>query len=597
MADDSRLVDIASAVAEGSAIDWEAAAQTANDGSERAVVRELQVLARIADVVRTPQATLPIATTEPAEHLRVGEPWGHLRISEVIGEGSFGTVYRAWDRRLECEVALKLIKASGVSRAFDLARALKEARLLARVRHGNVVRVFGADSHRERFGLWMELIPGRTLEQVLVMQGQMGMSEVIPIGIDLCHALAAVHGAGLLHRDLKARNVLREEGGRIVLMDFGTGRDVGGTDTSDDLAGTPLYLAPELFAGAKPSAATDIYSLGVLLYHLVTGDYPVRGNTREDVESAHRTAKRQPLRDVRPDLSPAFIDVIERALAPDPRDRYQSAGQFGNALAAAAGSTYAQDDASSRSWRKWQISVAAGAVAALLAGLIMFGQRVADGRGAEASTEAMSNQPLPASTNERTAVPVNDSYEITASFYASRDGRDVKLSQGSRVRPGDKLFAVIDSSQPVFVYIINRDDAGQSFLLFPLPELDSANPLSARQKARLPGTMNGQQFYWHVTSVGGQEHFYLYVTPQRLAEFEQVMSALPRAELGRSVSNLPLSTAAIGVLRGVGGLSAVSSAPPSSAGTELAGVLPLGDDNESAEGVWARRISLQNPGE
>ena len=141
----------------------------------------------------------------------------------MIGEGSFGRVYRAWDTQLEREVALKLVKASGVSQAFDLARAIKEARLLARVRHPNVVRVFGADSHAGRFGLWMELIPGRTLGQVLMMHGPMSVSEAIPIGIDLCHALAAVHGAGLLHRDIKAQNVLREDGGRIVLMDFGTG--------------------------------------------------------------------------------------------------------------------------------------------------------------------------------------------------------------------------------------------------------------------------------------------------------------------------------------------------------------------------------------
>lgn len=597
MADESQLIDLASAVAEGSAIDWDKAEQTARDGSERAIVRELQVLSKIAEVVRTPHAAPPIGTPSPTEQLPVGELWGHLRISEVIGEGSFGSVYRAWDRRLECEVALKLIKASGVSRAFDLARALKEARLLARVRHRNVVRVLGADSHGERFGLWMELIPGRTLEQVLILQGQMGTSEVIPIGIDLCHALAAVHGAGLLHRDLKARNVLREEGGRIVLMDFGTGRDIGGTDTSDDLAGTPLYLAPELFAGAKPSAVTDIYSLGVLLYHLVTGDYPVRGKTRHDVESAHRTAKRQPLRDVRPDLSPAFIDVIERALSLHPGDRYQSAGQFGNALAAAAGSTYAQDDPSSKSWRKWQIGVAAGAVAAVLAGLVMLGQRVADDRGSEASTEVISNQPLPPSTSAQTAVPVNDSYEIAASFFALRDGREVKLSQGSRVRPGDKLFAVIDSSQPVFAYIINRDEAGQSFLLFPLPGFDSANPLSPRQKARLPGTQNGQQLYWQVTSIGGQEHFFLYVTPHRLVEFEQVLTALPRAELSRSVSSMPLPASALGVLRGVGGLSSLESSPTASAGADLTGVPPLRDENESAEGVWARRISLRNPAE
>jgi serine/threonine protein kinase len=596
VADDSRLIDIASAVAEGSAIDWDKAEQTARDGSERAIVRELQVLSKIAEAVRTPQVTSPIGTS-PAEHLRVGELWGHLRISEVIGEGSFGSVYRAWDRRLECEVALKLIKASGVSRAFDLARALKEARLLARVCHRNVVRVFGADSHGERFGLWMELIQGRTLEQVLIMQGPMGMSEVIPIGIDLCHALAAAHRAGLLHRDIKARNVLREEGGRIVLMDFGTGRHIDGTDTSDDLAGTPLYLAPELFAGAKSSAVTDIYSLGVLLYHLVTGEYPVRGKTRDDVESAHRTAKRQPLRDVRPDLSPAFIDVIERALSLHPGDRYQSAGQFGNALAAAAGSTYAQDDPSPKFGRRWQIAVAAGAVAALLAGLVMLGQRVADSRSSDPSTEVTSNQRVPTSTSAQTVVSVNDSYEITASFFALRDGHDVKLSQGSRVRPGDELFAVIDASQPVYVYIINRDETGQSFLLFPLPGFDPANPLSARQTARLPGTQNGQQLYWRVTSIGGQEHFFLYVTPHRLVEFEQVLTALPRAELGRSVSSMLLPTSAIGVLRGVGGLSSVESSPTASTGAELAGVPPLRDDNESAEGVWARRISLQNPAE
>ena len=101
----------------------------------------------------------------------------------------------------------------------------------------------------------MELIPGRTLGQVLKMHGPMSVSEAIPVGIDLCHALAAVHGAGLLHRDVKAQNVLREEGGRIVLMDFGTGHAIDGTrDAADSLAGTPLYLAPELFAGEKPSA-------------------------------------------------------------------------------------------------------------------------------------------------------------------------------------------------------------------------------------------------------------------------------------------------------------------------------------------------------
>ena len=354
-----------------------------------------------------------VATPHGGTELQLNEKWGHLRVSEVIGEGSFGRVYRAWDTQLEREVALKLVKASGVSPAFDLARAIKEARLLARVRHPNVVSVFGADSHAGRFGLWMELIPGRTLGQVLKMHGPMSVSEAIPIGIDLCHALAAVHGAGLLHRDVKAQNVLREDGGRIVLMDFGTGHPIQNTrDAADSLAGTPLYLAPELFSGEKPSARSDIYSLGVLLYHLVTDTYPVSGRNRSDVETAHLTGQRQPLRDARPDLSPAFIDVVERALARAPEDRYRSAGEFGNALASVTGGTYKHDAAPSPRWRTTQLVVAATAVAALLLAFSMFDRSVAEAPNVIAPT----TQNLDA-----TATPTaGSSYDVAASFYAMK---------------------------------------------------------------------------------------------------------------------------------------------------------------------------------
>ena len=369
MADDFSLDDLASAVAEREPIDWDQAEESARDEPERETVRALHILAKMSEVVATPQR---------ATELRLNEKWGDLRLSEVMGEGSFGRVYRAWDTRLEREVALKLVKASGVSQAFDLSRAIKEARLLARVHHRNVVRVYGADSHAGRFGLWMELIPGRTLGQVLMMHGPMSVSEAIPIGIDLCHALAAVHGAGLLHRDIKAQNVLRENGGRIVLMDFGTGHPIAGThDAADSLAGTPLYLAPELFSGAKPSVGSDIYSLGVLLYHLVTDSYPVTGRCRADLESAHRAAERQPLRDARPDLSPAFIEVVERALARDPVDRYRSAGEFGNALASVGGGKYTVDPAPAPPrWRS--VAMAATVAAGLLLAFSMFDRKAAD---------------------------------------------------------------------------------------------------------------------------------------------------------------------------------------------------------------------------
>ncbi len=598
MADDSRLVDVATAVAEGSEVDWDAAESHAHDDRQRTIVRELRVLATMASIVRTPLATPATATHSPDADVEAGSMWGHLRICEKIGQGLFGSVYRAWDTRLECDVAVKLIKSSGVSRAFDLSRSITEARLLARVRHKNVVRVLGADSHDDRFGMWMELIAGRSLEQVLTMQGPMSTGEATPIGIDLCHALAAVHGAGLLHRDVKAHNVVRESGGRIVLMDFGTGRHIDGPDgPTDSMAGTPLYLAPELFLGHKPSIASDVYSLAVLLYHLVTGKYPVHGSTRRDVELAHQEARRKPLRDARPDLAPAFIDVVERALSPNPKDRYASAGEFGDALAGVAGIPHPRPHSTTAPHSKWRlpVAVAAGVLLAIVA-IGQFDRRASDrADSSQPGPGVISNSTSGANEGTGAGVPVGAAYNVAASFYAVRNGQNVRLTQGSRVAPGDKLFASVEASQPVHVYVINRDDTGQAYLLFPLHGYLPANPIPVSQVNHLPGTRDGNQHYWEVTSPGGREHFFVYVTPQRLVEFEQLLAALPRATVGRSVSSMPLSASAVGVLRSVGGLSPADQTAPSAMGAELEKLAPLPDTNEATSGVWARRVTFENP--
>jgi TolB-like protein/Tfp pilus assembly protein PilF len=294
------------------------------------VIRQLRVLADLAVLHRSlpadPDAPLSRRLREPLATPAIGK-WGHLSLLERLGGGTFGEVYRAWDPELEREVALKLLRP-GESPEDPLAsRIAREGRLLARVRHPNVITVYGVGAHEGRVGLWMELVRGATLEQTLGARGPFSAREAAIIGVDLCRALAAVHSAGLIHRDVKAQNVMREDGGRIVLMDLGTGREAGAAEHAlADMAGTPLYLAPEVLDGAPASARTDVYGLGVLLYHLVTGTFPVRATTLEELRDGHARGKSVRLRDVRADLPTTFVNVVDRAIAHDAAVRYDSAG-------------------------------------------------------------------------------------------------------------------------------------------------------------------------------------------------------------------------------------------------------------------------------
>ena len=262
------------------------------------------------------------------------ETWGSFRLLARVGQGSFGEVYRAWDPHLEREVALKLLLPGSVRGEDQYKSMLREARALAAVRHPNVVPVYGIDRHNERVGYWTDFVRGKTLAFLVFAQGPFGYREAALIALDITKALSAVHRAGLLHRDIKAENVMREEGGRILLMDFGL------TTLSQDqigFAGTPNYMAPEFFTGGQATVATDIYAMGVLLFYLVTGQHPVKLGGLAAKEVAAAIAHRKALIDLRPDLSESFMHTVSVAIHLDPAKRYASAGQLAEALSESLG--------------------------------------------------------------------------------------------------------------------------------------------------------------------------------------------------------------------------------------------------------------------
>lgn len=322
MLTDHAVTEAARAVLDGTPVDWDGLEASA-DPDLREFARQFKVLAAVAGVHRA--QTIDVRPGQrPVESDRSpdGAPtWGHLRLFEKVGSGAFGEVYRAWDTRLDREVALKLLP-EGAAPGDDSSPIIEEGRLLARVRHPNVATIYGAERLEGRVGLWMEFVRGRTLEGLLRSGHEFGVPEVLHLGVDVCRAVSAVHEAGLLHRDVKAQNVMRADDGRVVLMDFGTGREQ--MDGRSDAAGTPLYLAPEVLGGGQATVQSDVYSVGVLLHHLLTGGYPVHASTLGDLRRAHEEGVRNSLPAARPALPPALTCVVERATHTDPARRHAS---------------------------------------------------------------------------------------------------------------------------------------------------------------------------------------------------------------------------------------------------------------------------------
>jgi len=299
-------------------VDWKA---LESDAADEETVRTLRALEEIAAISR--------AHDRPAheETLEVPFSWGPLHVRTLLAHGAHGDVYRAWDPRLEREVALKLLRLDAGDDEESLA--IDEGRLLARVRHLNVVTVYGADRIGGRAGIWMELVEGSTLHSLVESHGPVRPDDAIQIGVAISSGLTAIHAAGLIHRDVKAQNVVREPGGRTILMDLGAGMDRANPDSR--VEGTPVYVAPVVVEGKGNTVAADIYAVGVLLFFLLTARYPVIAASLDDLRRRHRSSKRERLA-ANPSVPDALSAVVDKALSERPEDRYHSADDMRAAL-------------------------------------------------------------------------------------------------------------------------------------------------------------------------------------------------------------------------------------------------------------------------
>ena len=385
----AHLEQIALDLSEGRVVEWDRAEKRAESEEERSWIRNLRVVHRVSELarsedpsqilremidgeargMRSPASGDPLDPTihteerdlrssrsresasRPAGDSLGTETWGSLQLLEKVGSGAFGDVFRAWDPMLNRQVALKLLQPGALKHATELARAegaptdtaalakvLEEARMLARVEHPHVARIYGVEEQEGRLGIWMEFVQGPDLRSVARERGRFDVDEAARIGAELCSALEAVHAANVIHKDIKPQNVMLRPDGSTVLMDFGAGRGRSARDGEIEsvIAGTPRYMAPEIFRREPATPQADLYSLGAMLYNLVTEAHPVDGSVAQIIQ-AHEEGRRTSLAERAPQLPRAFVAIVVRALAPQRSDRFESSAEMGRALAAGRG--------------------------------------------------------------------------------------------------------------------------------------------------------------------------------------------------------------------------------------------------------------------
>ncbi|MDP9259754.1 MAG: serine/threonine protein kinase [Actinomycetota bacterium] len=330
-----RVDDVSAAVGDGT---WSLSGASPDLEVERSVRDRLY--GRRAGATATAAPRPRLATRDTGRLARRAVPHGaapgslvggRYRLLERVGAGGTATVYRAWDERLERDVAVKVIAKHRVRDPLAVRRFRREAELCARVVHPNIVTILNVGDEPRDFVV-MEFVHGVDARTLLQRRGRLTPDETIHVLAQVCEALAHAHDRDVLHHDVSPDNILvRRRDGTAKLADFGVGSDALDVAAGRvaDITGTPGYVAPEILRGARPSPLSDLYSLGVVAYRLLAGLSPARhGDPGATAPLPTAAPRMPPLDKARPGLPRGLTDAIEQSLAKEPDARQDSVAEF-----------------------------------------------------------------------------------------------------------------------------------------------------------------------------------------------------------------------------------------------------------------------------
>jgi serine/threonine protein kinase len=321
----------------------------------------------------------------------IGQTLGHYRVDSLIGSGGMGQVYLAEDLRLGRKVALKLMAPPWINDGQP--RFLREAQLASALDHPNVCAIYDVGESAGHCFIAMQYLEGQTLEQ-RINGRPLAVEELLDIAIPAADALAVAHQRGIVHRDIKPRNIMITARGQTMVLDFGLAKLLPREESPElrmeGIAGTPAFMSPEQARGEDVDCRSDIFSLGAVLCHMATGTIPFRGTSSADVMRAVISEPHAPPRVLNPNLPWELVEVVDRAMAKAPGERYQSVAEMASELRSIQKKlTLSNHPASLRARRQLRHTLAFAVAASLMAALGALGWRSANIRWAQRQVAAI----------------------------------------------------------------------------------------------------------------------------------------------------------------------------------------------------------------
>jgi len=263
----------------------------------------------------------------PVQELTTGSKFaGRYQVIEELGHGGMGRVYKVFDNDIKEKIALKLLRPEIGLDKETVERFSNELKLARKIRHKNICGMFDLGKAEGTTFITMEFVPGEDLKKFIRKSGQLGAFRAVSITKQICEGLAEAHHLGIVHRDLKPQNIMIDEDGNVRIMDFGIARSLWGKGITGAgvMIGTPEYMSPEQVEGKEVDQRSDIYSLGVILYEMVTGRVPFEGDTALSIAMKHKTEEPENPKDFNPQIPESLSRLIVKCLEKKPERRYDS---------------------------------------------------------------------------------------------------------------------------------------------------------------------------------------------------------------------------------------------------------------------------------